>query len=121
MHRDIGNHMVTNMPNASELDAVLSALADPRRRAILERLANGDATVGELAAPFRVSRPAISRHLSVLEDAGLVRRIREGRTTRCRADPAPLGEVSVWVKRYRAFWVDRLDALAQFLEPEDER
>lgn len=113
--------MVTITPDASTLDAVFSALADPKRRAILERLADGDATVGELAAPFDVSRPAISKHLSVLERAGLVRRIPEGRITRCHADPEPLAEVSLWVERYRPFWTDRLGALARYLEHEEER
>jgi DNA-binding transcriptional ArsR family regulator len=116
--------MVTNSrgaPAAPVLDAVFAALADPKRRAMLERLAGGDATVGELAAPFDVSRPAISKHLAVLESAGLVRRIPEGRVTRCRADPEPLGEAVAWVERYRAFWVERLGALASYLEREEAR
>ncbi|MEX0893222.1 MAG: metalloregulator ArsR/SmtB family transcription factor [Gemmatimonadota bacterium] len=112
--------MVTNALNAPELDAIFAALADPKRRAILERLADGDATVGELAEPFAVSRPAISKHLAVLERAGLVHRLAEGRVTRCQADPVPLDAVSAWVERYRAFWVERLGALARYLEQEEE-
>lgn len=111
--------MVTNQPDAARLDAVFAALADGKRRAILERLARGDATVGELAEPFQVSRPAISKHLRVLERAGLVRRTPDGRMTRCTADPAPLEGAVEWVERYRAFWVERLGALARYLEQEE--
>jgi DNA-binding transcriptional ArsR family regulator len=112
--------MVTNRHDAPVLDAVFAALADPKRRAILERLADGDATVGQLAEPFAVSRPAISKHLAVLERAGLVHRVADGRVTRCHADPAPLEAASAWVERYRAFWVERLGALARYLEQEEE-
>lgn len=98
------------------LDRTFGALADATRRAILGRLVRGDATVGELARPFRVSRPAISQHLRVLERAGLVRRTREGRVSRCRLDAAALREAAEWVERYRAFWTGRLDALARYME-----
>ena len=100
------------------LDLVFGALADATRREILSRLADGDSTVGELAAPFEVSRPAISKHLRVLERAGLVRRTPEGRVSRCRLDAAPLREAADWVETYRRFWEDRLDALARYLEAE---
>jgi DNA-binding transcriptional ArsR family regulator len=109
--------MVTNN---SQLDLVFSALADPIRRAILARLAEGEATVGELARPFVVSRPAISKHLRVLERAGLVRRTRDGRLSRCGLDAAPLVRAAEWVERYRVFWEDQLDALASYLEDQPE-
>jgi DNA-binding transcriptional ArsR family regulator len=98
------------------LDRTFGALADETRRAILARLARGDATVGELARPFRVSRPAISKHLRVLEHAGLVQRGREGRVSRCVLDAGGMREAAEWVDRYRAFWEGRLDALSRFVE-----
>ena len=104
--------MVTN----ARLDRTFAALADSTRRAILARLARGDATVGELAQPFRVSRPAISKHLRVLERAGLVRRARQGRVSRCKLDAAAMSDAAAWVERYRTFWEGQLDALAQFVE-----
>jgi DNA-binding transcriptional ArsR family regulator len=100
------------------LDRTFGALADETRRAILSRLAHGDATVGELARPFRVSRPAISKHLRVLERAGLVQRGREGRISRCVLDAGGMREAAEWVDRYRAFWEGRLDALSRYLERE---
>jgi DNA-binding transcriptional ArsR family regulator len=98
------------------LDRTFAALADPTRRAILARLSRGEATVGELARPFRVSRPAISKHLRVLERAGLVRRERDGRVSRCELDPEPLRDANQWVERYRVFWEERLDSLSRFVE-----
>jgi DNA-binding transcriptional ArsR family regulator len=108
--------MVTN---DHQLDLVFGALADATRRRILARLAVGEATVGELAAPFEISRPAISKHLKVLERAGLIHRTRDGRVRRCELDAGPLHDASEWVGRYREFWVDRLDALAAYLENKD--
>lgn len=108
-----GNHMVTS---AARLDRTFGALADSTRRAILARLAQGDASVGELAQPFRVSRPAISKHLRVLERAGLVRRTREGRVSRCELEAVAMREAAEWVDGYRAFWDGRLDALARYVE-----
>lgn len=105
--------MVTS---SRQLDRTFGALADPTRRAILARLARGDATVGDLARPFRVSRPAISKHLRVLERAGLVRRAREGRVSRCELDAAAMREAAEWIERYRAFWTGRLDALKRYVE-----
>ncbi|MDH3291258.1 MAG: metalloregulator ArsR/SmtB family transcription factor [Gemmatimonadota bacterium] len=99
--------MVTNHP---ELDRVFGALADKTRRQILARLSEGDATVGELARPFSISRPAISKHLRVLEKAGLVRRARAGRISRCGLDAAPLKDAADWVEHYREFWKGQLDA-----------
>ena len=104
--------MVTNI---ARLDAVYSALGDGTRRAILDRLADGELTVGTLAEPFAVSRPAISKHLRVLERAGLVRRTREGRVSRCRLDPKPLAAASDWLEHYRRFWEERLDRLDAYL------
>ena len=100
------------MARAAPLDAIFGALADPTRRAIVERLAGGEATVGELARPFDVSLPAISRHLRVLDDAGLITRRREGRNQRCRLAADPLGEALEWIARHGAFWEERLDSLA---------
>jgi DNA-binding transcriptional ArsR family regulator len=105
--------MVTS---SQRLDRTFGALADETRRAILGRLAQGDATVGELARPFRVSRPAISKHLRVLERAGLVQRAREGRISRCELDAGAMREAAEWVDRYRAFWEGRLDALSRYIE-----
>lgn len=101
------------------LDLTFGALADPIRRAILTRLARGEATVGELARPFDVSRPAISKHLRVLERAGLVQRTRDGRVSRCELDAAPMREAADWVERYRGFWEGQLDALSRYLEGEE--
>ncbi|MBI4048437.1 MAG: winged helix-turn-helix transcriptional regulator [Devosia nanyangense] len=86
------------------LTTTLAALADPTRRAILARLATGEATVNELAEPFDISLPAISRHLKVLETAGLITRGREAQWRPCRLDAAPLKEVAGWVNHYRIFW-----------------
>lgn len=99
-----------------QLSRTFGALADPIRRHILVRLSQGEASVGELAEPFRVSRPAISKHLRVLERAGLVRREREGRVSRCELDATPMREASEWMNRYRVFWAGRLDALQKFAE-----
>lgn len=111
----IGNQMVTNSPG---LDRIFGALADSTRRAILARLARGEATVGELAEPFDVSRPAISKHLRVLERAGLVRRTPEGRISRCELDAGPMRDAADWVERYRGFWEKQLDELKRYVEKE---
>ena len=95
------------------LTATFSALADPTRRAILQRLASGEATVNELAAPFEISLPAISRHLKVLEQAGLISRGRDAQWRPCRLETAPLEQLDGWVERYRRLWrknFDRMDA-----------
>jgi DNA-binding transcriptional ArsR family regulator len=107
--------MVTNTP---ELDLVFGALADSTRRSILTRLAEGEATVGQLAEPFDVSRPAISKHLRVLERAGLVRRTPEGRMSRCELEAGPMRDAADWVERYREFWETQLDQLKRYLEHE---
>jgi DNA-binding transcriptional ArsR family regulator len=111
---------------ADPLSLTFSALADPTRRAILARLANGTATVKELSAPFAISGPAVSKHLRVLERAGLIVRGREAQWRPARLEPAPLKEVAEWAESYRRFWdasYDRLDEYLQTLkakETEDE-
>ena len=121
----IGNHMVTvsSIPDSSDteqLNLTFSALSDPTRRAILERLATGSSTVGELAEPFDMSRPAISKHLRVLENAGLVSTERDGRISRCSLDARPMRVASEWVEHYRVFWEQHLDALARYFEEQDQ-
>src|SRR5262245_51433057 len=98
------------------LDATFAALADPTRRAILARLAKGDVSVMELAEPFAMTQPAISKHLKVLERAGLITRARDGQRRPCRLAPAPLRDVDRWIDRYRGFWEDSLEALDELLE-----
>jgi DNA-binding transcriptional ArsR family regulator len=97
------------------LDDTFAALADPTRRAILSRLATGDATVLELAEPFAVSLPAISRHLKVLERAGLISRARDAQRRPCHLEAAPLKDASDWVLRYRQHWEERFDRLDDYL------
>ena len=89
---------------ADQLSAVFAALADPTRRAILARLADGPATVGEIAEPFTLTLPAISKHLAVLERAGLIARGRRAQWRPCRLEAGPLREASEWIGRYRTFW-----------------
>ena len=101
--------------SAAVLDATFAALADPTRRAILARLARGDSSVSALARPFDVSLPAISKHLRVLERAGLVTQRKQGRTRRCRLAARPLRQASLWLAHYREFWEARLDALERHL------
>lgn len=97
------------------VSAVFAALADPTRRAILARLATGEATVNELAAPFSISLQAVSKHLAVLERAGLIVRTREAQWRRCRLDPAPLRTLAEWVDQYRRLWDERYDTLDNYL------
>jgi DNA-binding transcriptional ArsR family regulator len=104
---------------SARLDAVFSALADPTRRAMLARLANGDATVNDLARPFDMSQPAISKHLKVLERAGLISRGRDAQRRPCRIEARPLAEADAWLERYREIWeanFDRLDSLLDQLQ-----
>jgi DNA-binding transcriptional ArsR family regulator len=98
------------------LSATFAALADPTRRAILSRLAAGEAPVSELAAPFEMSMPAVSRHLRVLEHAGLIARGREAQWRPCRLEAAPLRDVAAWVGHYRRFWEQSLDRLDDYLK-----
>ncbi len=106
------------------LNTVLAALADPTRRAIVKRLASGEASVMELAEPFDMSQPAISKHLKVLERAGLISRGREAQRRPCRLEARPLKEVAEWVEGYRRFWeesFERLDALLDELKHKEKR
>lgn len=104
------------MTEAGELDAVFHALADPTRRAMLQCLAQGARKIGDLAAPFDMSFAAASKHVRVLEDAGLIRRNIEGRTHICALNAAPLAEASDWLRFYERFWNEKLDALDLFLQ-----
>ncbi len=106
---------------ATQLDATFAALADPTRRAILARLAEGDASVMELAQPFAMSQPAISKHLKVLEAAGLISRGRDAQRRPCHLEAAPMSQAVGWLERYRQYWennFERLDALLDELQPE---
>jgi len=102
--------------STAALDATFGALSDPTRRAILARLARGEAMVTELAAPFRASLPAISKHVRVLEAAGLLEREVDGRVHRCRLAVQPMKNAAAWIEQYRAFWEVQFDALAKYLE-----
>lgn len=108
------------MRTSDPLSQTLAALADPTRRAILARLTLGEATVSELAEPFDMSQPAISKHLKVLERAKLITRGREAQWRPCRLDPGPLKEVDAWLEHYRRFWDESLNRLDAFLARTDE-
>jgi DNA-binding transcriptional ArsR family regulator len=105
------------MVDGSEMDQVFHALSHDARRAILTRLASGDRTVGELAEPFSMSLEAASKHIRVLEGAGLVRRTVEGRRHVCRLEARPLASAAAWLRFYERFWSKRLDALEDLLRP----
>ena len=113
------NHMV-NYSQAG-LDATFGALSDATRRGILARLAQGESSVSELAAPYRMSLPAVSKHLRVLEDAGLVMRQKDGRVHRCRLAAEPMKDAAEWIERYRQFWEAQFDALARYLEESEQK
>ena len=110
----------TVFPAATAVDHALAALAHPVRREIVERLLDGDLTVGEIAAPYDMKKPTISRHLKVLEGAELIERTLEGRHHRCRLNPRGLGRVRSWVRRYEDFWTGQLAALDRFIEAAKE-
>ena len=101
---------------ADQLSTTFAALADPTRRAILARLARGECSVTELAEPFDMSMPAVSKHLRVLERAGLIVRGREAQWRPCRIEARPLKEVADWTERYRSLWEQRLDRLDKYLQ-----
>jgi DNA-binding transcriptional ArsR family regulator len=101
---------------SDSLSATFSALADPTRRAILARLATGETSVGELAEPFHISLPAVTKHLNVLERAGLIARGRDAQWRPCRLKAAPLQEASSWIEEYRLHWEQRLDRLDAYLQ-----
>jgi DNA-binding transcriptional ArsR family regulator len=112
------------MKQSARLDAIFAALADPTRRAILARLASGEASVMELARPFAMSQPAISKHLKVLEGAGLISRGRDAQRRPCRIQAKPLAEASEWLEGYRQIWeanFQRLDALLDELKSEQKK
>ena len=108
--------MVQQQPSTDRLSTTFGALSDPTRRAILARLAAGETSVTELAAPFEMSLPAISKHLKVLERAGLIARGRTAQWRPCRLEGAALKEVADWVEHYRRFWDENLDRLDQYLK-----
>ena len=104
------------MVNYYDLDRIFSALADPTRRAIVTRLAQGEATVAEVATPFKLSAPAISRHLRVLENSGLINRRIEGRIHHLRLNPAPLKTAAMWMNEYREMWEKQFDSLGAYFD-----
>jgi DNA-binding transcriptional ArsR family regulator len=112
-----GRTVVTPADTADtdQLDRTFAALADPTRREIVRRLATGEATVMELAEPFKMSQPAVSKHLKVLERAGLITRSREAQRRPCRIEPNALKRVDEWLERYRVFWEERLNRLDAYL------
>lgn len=112
------------VPSSPNLDAIFAALADPTRRAIVARLAEGEASVAELVEPFAMSQPAISKHLKVLERAGLVSRGRDAQKRPCRLEAQPLAEAGEWLERYREVWEQnfaRLDLLLEALKAQPGR
>ena len=113
--------MVKRRVAGPDLDAVFAALSPPIRRSIIERLSAGECVVSDLAAPHSVSAPAISKHLRVLEEAGLLEQTPDGRVRRCHLNAKPLSAAFGWIVQYRLFWEDALDALAKHVEGDDER
>ncbi len=107
---------MTSTVSADPLSATFAALADPTRRAILARLASGETSVTELAGPFEMSLPAVTKHLKVLERAGLITRSREAQWRPCRLQAAPLRDATDWMAQYRQFWEARLDRLEDYLQ-----
>jgi DNA-binding transcriptional ArsR family regulator len=108
-------NLLVNYMATDRLSATFAALADPTRRAILARLATGETTVAELAKPFRISGPAVSKHLKVLEHAGLITRGREAQWRPCKIEPSALKVVDDWLDRYRRFWEASFDRLDEYL------
>ncbi|MDO6589381.1 transcriptional regulator [Loktanella sp. D2R18] len=105
-----------------QLDSAFAALANPTRRAILARLATGEATVNELAEPFEMSLPAVSKHIRVLEDAGFISRGRNAQFRPCKIDGAPIEAIATWADQYRHIWGDRFDMMAKLMaNTEDEK
>lgn len=102
--------------NTAALDRVFGALSDPTRRDMLARLADGETNVGTLAEPYSISQPAVSKHLRVLENAGLIERTRHGRRVHIRVDPRPLEEARNWIAHYARFWEQHFDAVDRYLE-----
>lgn len=113
--------MPAAVTRADPLSTTFAALADPTRRAILARLSQGEASVGELAAPFAMSQPAISKHLKVLERAGLITRGREAQWRPCKLDAAPLRAANTWLEHYAVFWAGSFDRLRTLVDTPDDR
>jgi DNA-binding transcriptional ArsR family regulator len=113
-HRHIVNHMVKC--SSRSLNRTFAALADPTRRRILARLAHGERCVTDLARPYSMSLPAVSKHLRVLENAGLIRRRRDGRVHSLKLEAAPMKQASRWIEEYRRFWEGSLDRLDKYLK-----
>jgi DNA-binding transcriptional ArsR family regulator len=111
----LNNRTVKYEMDSDRLSTTFAALADPTRRAILARLVNGEASVTDLAEPFAMSMPAVSRHLKVLEHAGLIARGREAQWRPCRLEAAPLRDIADWVEHYRRFWEESFDRLDEYL------
>lgn len=120
VQRQIGGASTNSPPDPGVLDGVFRALADGTRRDMLRRLAEGERTISELAEPCDMSFAAASKHVRVLERAGLVRRTVQGRTHRCRLEPAPLAGAQAWLAFYERFWSGRLDALDTLLRRSDK-
>ena len=108
-------------PRGADLDSVFLALADPTRRAIVNRLADGEASISTLAQPFEMSLPAVVKHVRILERAGLVEHEKVGRERRCRLVAAPLRDADEWLVRYRTFWQSQLGSLHRYLSQQKER
>lgn len=117
---DVSILKLNNMVKYIEDDRVFSALAHPVRRSMLERLAEGSRGISELAEPYEMSLVAVSKHVHVLEEAGLVRIRKEGRTRVCRLDPGSLRPVATWVERFRVFWEHEMDQIDRFLDAAGE-
>ena len=113
--------MVQQLASSGDLNSTFAALADPTRRAILARLVSGEASVTDLASPFKMSLPAVSKHLKVLERAGLIARTREAQWRPCRLDAGPLKEASDWLEHYRRFWEESFDRLEEYLRDLQKR
>ena len=115
----IFNHMVEH--HTQQIDTVFHALGDATRRRMLDQLANGEQTVGQLAEPYEMSLAAASKHVRALENAGLISREIRGRTHVCRLNPQPLATAHRWLERYERFWTERLDILERLLKEENEK
>jgi DNA-binding transcriptional ArsR family regulator len=120
---EINNHLVKYMPpdHPDHLSSTFAALADPTRRAILARLSSGEATVNDLAEPFKISLPAISKHLKVLEQAGLIARGRRAQWRPCRLEAARLRDANAWIELYRKHWEESFDRLGEYLQELQKR
>jgi len=113
--------MVQQAASTGDLNATFAALADPTRRAILARLVSGEASVTDLASPFKMSLPAISKHLKVLERAGLIARSREAQWRPCRLEAGPMKDAATWLEHYRRFWEESFDRLEEYLRDLQKR